>query len=138
MSYQAILLTDIRQDERAAEAIDRGHVAAAQEPIVVNMARLDLGDAPLAQQAGRAPQARRPRNPFPAPRAQGAAPAVRAHERGGPRGGGPVRRRTPPDAEEQRHEEELRRFLELAQRDEEDGWDSDVLGDEDGFVIQQR
>lgn len=95
------------------------------------MARLNVADAPPE---GRAPQARRPRNPFHAPRAQGAAPAVRAHERAGRQ----VRRRTPPDAEEQRHEEELRRFLELAQRDEEDGWDSDELGDEAGFVIQQR
>ena len=39
--------------------------------------------------------------------------------------------------EEDRQLQELQRFLELAQRDEEDGWDSDELGDDDeGFVIR--
>ena len=38
--------------------------------------------------------------------------------------------------DEERQQQELQRFLDLALRDEEDGWDSDELGENDeGFVI---
>nr|POE93066.1 e3 ubiquitin-protein ligase itt1 [Quercus suber] len=40
------------------------------------------------------------------------------------------------DDEEERQQLELQRFLDMAQRDEEDGWDSDELGDEEGFRIR--
>lgn len=33
---------------------------------------------------------------------------------------------------DEREQAELQRFLEMARRDEEDGWDSDELGDDDG------
>jgi E3 ubiquitin-protein ligase RNF14 len=33
--------------------------------------------------------------------------------------------------DDERRQAELRRFLELAQRDEEDGWDSDDLDEDD-------
>lgn len=59
----------------------------------------------------------------------GAAVAVRAHERQRPR-------RPPQQAPAQPEpamdeDDELRRFIELALRDEEDGWDSDELADDD-------
>ncbi|KAM0710715.1 hypothetical protein Q7P35_001453 [Cladosporium inversicolor] len=82
-------------------------------------------------------------NPFRPPAANGQGAAVRAHERGGRGRGranlanGAVRRNAPaPQQEHDREEAELQRFVELALRDEEDGWDSDELGDEEGFVIR--
>jgi E3 ubiquitin-protein ligase RNF14 len=48
-----------------------------------------------------------------------------------------VRRNAPaPEQEHAREEAELQRFVELALRDEEEEWDSDELGEEDGFVIR--
>jgi E3 ubiquitin-protein ligase RNF14 len=39
--------------------------------------------------------------------------------------------------DEERQQQELQRFLELAQRDEEDGWESDELAEDDeGFIIR--
>ncbi|KAF7194103.1 E3 ubiquitin-protein ligase itt1 [Pseudocercospora fuligena] len=83
---------------------------------------------------------RRQRNPFPArPPANGVAAAVRNHERAGRRQRGPAA-----NAGDGRHDmndrqqEELQRFLELARNDEEDGWDSDDLGDDEEFVIRDR
>lgn len=144
------LYTNFRcQDEQAAEALAEARPVqpVAQEAIIVGMAQVNIAaDNRQPQPAQRPP--RRARNPFPAhPPAQGPAAAVRAHERRQrppPRGRGqglnpqqapaaPVRRRPLPEPDE-----ELRRFIELAQRDEEDGWDSDELGDEDGFVIRER
>lgn len=73
----------------------------------------------------RRPPGRR-RWPGPArPPADGAAVAVRAHERQARRGA-QVQAEQPTD-----EEDELRRFIELALRDEEDGWDSDELADDD-------
>lgn len=112
------------------------------------------GNAPPAP-APAAERARRGRgrgNPFRPPVANAQGAAVRAHERGagGGRGGGGARgrghpalangavhRHAPaPQQEHAREEAEIQRFIEMAQRDEEDGWDSDELGDEEGFVIR--
>jgi len=94
---------------------------------------------PAVQQRG----ARRPRNPFPArPVARGAAQAVRHHERA--RAGGGLRLPAAPRADDRRNgvddqnQAELQRFLELARQDEEDGWNSDELGDDEEFVIPHR
>ena len=119
-------------------------------PLVIAMAQIDLDDhfvdeAEPPRAAAAAPQrgGRRQRNPFPRAPAQGAAQAVRNHERARGRGG----RRRPPAARvgdgradlEDRDQAELQRFLEMAQRDEEDGWDSDELGgDDERFVIRDR
>ena len=85
----------------------------------------------------------RRRNPYPNHlRAQGGGDAVRNHERNG-RGGNAgagvpgVRRARPALVEDDRQQAELQRFVEMAQRDEEDDWDSDDLGDDDDrFVIR--
>ena len=104
--------------------------------------QVDLAHQPRFQLPN--PAGRRQRNPFPNVPARGAANAVRNHERnrgggGGGGGGGNNRRvmRRPVLNDEERQQQEIQRFLDMAQRDEEDGWDSDELGDDDeGFVIQ--
>ena len=82
-------------------------------------------------------------NPFRPAAANEQGAAVRAHERGGRGRGranlanGAVRRHAPAaEQEHAREEAELQRFVDLALRDEEEAWDSDELGDEDGFVIR--
>ncbi|KAK4506083.1 hypothetical protein PRZ48_004048 [Zasmidium cellare] len=74
------------------------------------------------------------------PPGRGAAQAVRNHERGrgggrrGGQAGGGNRQEL-----EQRQQAELQRFLAMAARDEEEGWDSDELGnDDEDFVIPRR
>lgn len=42
----------------------------------------------------------------------------------------------PDDADRQQQQQEIQRFLEMAQRDEEDGWDSDELGDDETYQIR--
>ena len=120
------------------------------EPVEVRLAEVRLEDEPRAQL--RPAQRGRRGHPFAArPPAEGAARAVRAHERGartqpGQRTAGNGRRgaRRPAanDEEEQvrdaRQQAELQRFLEMARRDEEEGWDSDELGEEEGFRIEVR
>ena len=77
--------------------------------------------------------------------AQDAENAIRHHERnrrggdgdGRPGAGAGAVRRRPEINDDERQQAELLRFLEMAQRDEEDDWDSDELGDDDeGFLIQ--
>ena len=60
--------------------------------------------------------------------------AVRRHERVGQGAGNNGRARRPPGPqnEDERRQAELQRFLAMAERDEEDGWDSDELDDDDG------
>ena len=127
--------------ERPAQPADiQGNMAALQRAMAnVNMLFGHDEDAPRAQQRpNRA--ARRQANPFPARApAAGQANVVRNHERD--RGGGNARAarngRRPVLDDEERQQAELQRFLEMAQRDEEDGWDSDELGEDDeGFVIR--
>lgn len=130
----------------AAAALERLNVNGAprqQPPVVVGMAQIQVNGDPEPRAQQRAPRGgRRQQNPFPArPPAGGQAAAVRNHERAranGNGGGGGARRRPAAQMnEDERQQAELQRFLELAQRDEEDGWDSDELGDDDGrFVIQ--
>lgn len=114
-------------------------------PIVVAMARLEFGDE--AEDEGEPPRnaqqrdVRRRRNPFPRnPPAGGAAQAVRNYERGR---GGRRHGQAGDDGNrqdlEQRQQAELQRFLAMAERDEEQDWDSDELGDDDDdFVIPRR
>ncbi|KAK4631220.1 E3 ubiquitin-protein ligase itt1 [Fulvia fulva] len=135
----AVVQAQAEEDQRAAMPA-APDPPANQVPLIVAMAHMQFeeGAAGNEQIPAAAPQRglRRPRNPFPAnPRANGAAQAVRNHERGA--------RRRPPAAngaagrgagaggrqdEEQRQQAELQRFLALAQHDEEDGWDFDDLG----------
>lgn len=149
----------VQQDE-AAIARDRIELANERqrqlEDIEVHMRLALEQDAVLQEEIAAAdgiiaapPLAERVRrgrgrgNPFrpAAANAQGA--AVRAHERGGRGRGranlanGAVRRNAPaPQQGHAREEAELQRFVELALRDEEEGWDSDELGEEEGFVIR--
>ncbi|KAF2161090.1 hypothetical protein M409DRAFT_28421 [Zasmidium cellare ATCC 36951] len=115
-------------------------------PIMVAMAQFDWLD--LTDEEDEPPRnarqrgARRQRNAFPqnAP-ARGGAQAVRNHERG--RGGGRGRGGQAGGGNrqdlEQRRQAELQRFLALAERDEEEGWDSDELGnDDEDFIIPRR
>lgn len=116
--------------------------------IFVQMAEMRLDDEPeprAQQRAGRG--GRRQRNPVavrPPGGHQAQAQAVRNHERAAARAAraaGQARQvRRPPTAvndEDERQQAELQRFLEMAQRDEEDGWDSDGLDEDDGlFVIR--
>ncbi|TKA49881.1 hypothetical protein B0A55_13596, partial [Friedmanniomyces simplex] len=141
---------DEREAEAAAEAVAQGaqeevdareiqHVIALQEPIVLAMAQIHLNEQQAHQEQPRAAQQRRRRNPFPArPPAAGVAQAVRRHERPNGAGNGARERRRPAvQDEDERQQAELQRFLEMAQRDEEDGWDSDELDGDDGrFVIR--
>jgi E3 ubiquitin-protein ligase RNF14 len=122
-----------------------------QVPLVVAMGQLQMDeviDPPIVAQRG----GRRQRMPHPGPPAgRGAAQAVRNHERGrgrgrGGRGAGGGRGRpqlAQPAGNGQDiqdwEQRELARFLEMARDDEEDGWDSDELGDDDErFVIPPR
>ena len=140
-------------DEAEAEAAREAQVEEEEvqqvflpQEIVVAMGEIHLDEPPAPEQnvaAARPPGGRRRRNPNPArPPAVGVAQAVRRHERQNV-GGGHARmaRRRPDEAvlqnEEERQQAELQRFLEMAQRDEEDGWDSDELDGDDGrFVIR--
>ncbi|GAB7327394.1 hypothetical protein MBLNU13_g11259t1 [Cladosporium sp. NU13] len=121
------------------------HMRLALDEDAVRQEDIDAADAIIAAPppAERARRGRGRGNPFRpvAANAQGA--AVRAHERGGRGRGranlanGAVRRNAPaPQQEHAREEAELQRFVELALRDEEEGWDSDELGEEEGFVIR--
>lgn len=91
----------------------RGHAGRVRNG---RMGRADMG---VVHAAGR-------RGPGQAGRGQ----AVRAHER--------QRARPPPVADAAaRQDEELRRFIELAERDEEDGWNSDeLIGDDEAWRIR--
>lgn len=110
------------------------------------MAQLDFGDESSDDDRNAARNiphrgAARRRNPYPRnPPARGAAQAVRNHERA--RGGGRRRQQAGGVNQqdlEQRQQAEIQRFLAMAQRDEEEGWDSDELGnDDDDFVIPRR
>jgi len=112
------------------------------EPEIVD----DDNAAPPPPPPPPAERARRGRgrgNPFRPHAANEQGAAVRAHERGDRGRGranlanGAVRRNAPaPEQEHALEEAELQRFVEMALRDEEDGWNSDDLGDEEGFVIR--
>ncbi|QIX02002.1 hypothetical protein AMS68_007519 [Peltaster fructicola] len=115
------------------------NVAANERVALAAMANLHLepqipldGVAPVG---ARPVAARRQRNPFPAHApARGRAAAVRAHERQGAVGGNARRQNrpvAPPVDEDRRQEDEMRRFVALALRDEEDGWDSDEFAEDD-------
>ena len=143
---EAAVRAQAEEDERAERRVQEREAPVAANEIMVGMAQIQLDNDEFEVQEVLQRQdrgGRRQRNPFPArPPAQGVANAVRNHERNraiengrAARGGG-VRRR-PVLNEEERRQAELQRFLEMAQRDEEDGWDSDELGDnDDGFVIR--
>ena len=135
----------VEEDERAARLPPMAPEPPVQQPMIeVMMAQVHL-DAQVERQAQQRPRGgRRGQNPFHGrAQANGAAAAERQHERQqanrGRRpvaGDGPVRRR-PAANEEERQQQELQRFLEMAQRDEEDGWDSDELDeDDDRFAIR--
>jgi E3 ubiquitin-protein ligase RNF14 len=149
MAIEVAREADEREAEAAAQAVAREaqeeddlqaaqHIAAARDPPVEAMAqvRIDAGARQAQQDQPRAAQQRARRNPFPArPAQQGAAEAVRRHERAGNGRAG----RRPPAAQDEngRQQAELQRFLAMAERDEEDGWDSDELDEDDGrFVIR--
>ena len=153
-----------QEDARAGEQIVRGELgfvpvpvvpfdendpavlaAAARQAADPGPAGLGPGPPPPAPAVAAARRGRGRGNPF-RPVAgrdvQGA--AVRAHERGGggirgrPAGFNAQVGRHAENAlqEHAREEAELQRFVELALRDEEDGWDSDELGDDEEFVIR--
>ncbi|KAK5122843.1 hypothetical protein LTR85_003758 [Meristemomyces frigidus] len=142
------------EDAIAAELLMRGHAPhmAVHDGAIVHMAQIHLDDEPEPRAQQRAVRGgRRQRNPFAArpPGHQAQAQEVREHERAAARqarvaanqapavrnGDGRVVRR--PAAvvhdEDERQQAELQRFLEMAQRDEEDGWDSDGLDEDDGL-----
>ncbi|KAH9832792.1 RWD protein [Teratosphaeria destructans] len=117
-------------EENGRDVADDFHDGEAE----ADFARLELNQPEPRQPDDVAPHpraARRQRNPFPArPRAGGAAQAVREHERNA------QRRPRGPDGfvarpRRDRQVDEIRRFVELAARNEEDGWDSDELDEED-------
>ena len=121
------------------------HMRLALDEDAVRQDGIDADDGIIAAPppAERARRGRGRGNPFrpAAANAQGA--VVRAHERGGRGRGranlanGAVRRNAPaPQQDHAREEAELQRFVELALRDEEEGWDSDELGEEEVFVIR--
>ncbi|KAK3690826.1 hypothetical protein LTR37_018954 [Vermiconidia calcicola] len=121
---------EIAAAAQAEEDARQAHVRPNEARMVVAMAQVQLDDERLPFRGN----GRRQRNPFPAqPPAHGAANAVRNYERnrGGRNGrnGGDERRAAA--NHDERQQAELQRFLEMAQRDEEDGWDSDELGDDD-------
>lgn len=144
---EAAAAAQVEEDERAARMLENQANAAAaaanEQPVVVAMAEVQLNEDDWEAEAWGARRVqpegnrggRRQRIPFPArPAAQGAANAIRNHERD--RDGG-RRARRPVLNDEEHRQQELQRFLEMAQRDEEDGWDSDELGEDDeGFVIR--
>ncbi len=127
----AAAAAQLAEDERVArELADQEDAALAG-----NAAQLDLQDAfdrenAQRQQDGRR---RRQRNPFPArPRVAGAANAVREHERNHRQ---PVVQRLPILQHDE--QDQLRRFVNMAARDEEDNWDSDELdGDDEDYRIK--
>ena len=143
----------LEEDARAGEQIVRGE---QEQELAAGLAQVDLGGAAGVAAAvnpaaglGQPPQPERARrgrgrgNPFRpvAANAQGA--AVRAHERGGGARGRPaglnahIGRYAEDAAQEHAREEaEIQRFVEMALRDEEDGWDSDELGNDEEFVIR--
>lgn len=133
-------------DERQRQLEDiEAHMRLALEEDAVLQEEIDAADG-IAAAPPPAERARRGRgrgNAFRpgAANAQGA--VVRAHERGNRGRGranlanGAVRHNAPaPQQEHTREEAELQRFVELALRDEEEGWDSDELGEEEGFIIR--
>jgi E3 ubiquitin-protein ligase RNF14 len=138
---EAALAAQGEEDERAARALEeQEEVRLLEQPaeIVVRLAQVQLDiddhhDNVIEQQA--AGNARRQRNAFPARRrAPGAANAVRNHERNRAANNRPAQRRPELNNEER---DQLQRFLDLAERDEEEEWDSDELDDDDeGFRIR--
>lgn len=148
LAINAAREADAREAAEAAEAeeavavpvmpaVPEPPLPAIDAPIEVMLAQIQLGDEPAAPAAQRR---RRQRNPFQpaAAQEQNRAAAVRAHERAAPQrrpqvrddgvhGGGRGQLARGAAVPRDRQQEELRRFLELAQADEEDGWDSDGL-----------
>lgn len=137
------------EDARAGEML----VRQEEEDLAAGVARVNVNDidqpppAAAAPAVANAPPARRGRgrgNPFRPPAANGQGAVVRAHERGNRGRGRPTlangvvhhRHDPAPQQEHAREEAEIQRFVEMALRDEEDGWDSDELGEEEGFVIR--
>lgn len=172
---EAAARAQAEEDEHAQQPAAGPQPAEQDIPIIIEMEQVDLEDddddhvfnlirnqaapaPPPPQRGGRGGRRQRAANPFPPnPRANGAAQAVRNHERlrGGVRGRGAAnagrgRGRgggAPPAVRmgdgrhdlDDRQQEELQRFLEMARNDQEDAWDSDELGDEDEhFVIRER
>lgn len=140
---EAAAAAQAEEDARTARAAEppRPPIEPDEVPIEVIMAHIQLNGE---ERHGAEPQAnhgqRRPRVRLP-PRVQGAANAVRNHERN--RAGDNVQaaqpgaRRQRPLNDDERHQQEIQRFVQMAQQDEEDGWNSDDLGDDDeGFVIR--
>lgn len=136
-------------EEGEVQAVDRDADARPEPRLVVDMGPVnDRALRWLALAQWRQPREihRAQQRLFPAlPPAEAAAQAVRHHERhhggrGNPQINGNANgrmRRRPAANEEERQQQELQRFLELAERDEEEGWDSDELGEEDeGWVIR--
>ena len=148
-AQEAAAAAQVEEDERAARRIEEALAAPEamhEPPLVVAMAHIQLNGEGIERQPvqqhhnGRG---RRRRNPFPAhPPANAGANAVRNHEQNRDRGNARAARggravRRPVLNDEERQQAELQRFLELAQRDEEDGWNSDELGDDDeNFIIR--
>jgi len=116
-------------DARDAELQDHLLEAAARAPrqharhqpqldgVADDMARLAVGPAPAQARGG----ARRPRGQ------NRAARPVPAHNR-----------QQQQQQLDPAHEAAFRRFVEMAARDEEDGWNSDELEDDDMWVIRAR
>lgn len=145
----------VEEDARAGEMLNMHEVLDEMARLEVDNARVlemhrafDAAAIPAVGNAA-APPAERVRrvrgrgNPFRPPAANGQGAAIRAHERGGRGRGraalanGPVGRHAPAmEQEHAREEAELQRFVEMALNDEEEGWDSDGLGEEEGFVIR--
>ncbi|KAK5163627.1 uncharacterized protein LTR77_010576 [Saxophila tyrrhenica] len=126
------------EDEQAARALEAEERAEADGPeneLAEAVAQVQINDNPIPEAAQQRPNAHaRRRNPFPAhPRAGGAAAAVRYHERqaGNARGG-----RRPAVNNDERRQAELQRFLDMAERDEEEGWNSDELDEDEDFRIR--
>ena len=151
-AQEAAAAAQAEEDEFAAgmvEDVPGAPFAANGPPLVVAMAQVQLnGEDEAGQPVQQRPNGRggrRQRNPFPAhPPGHGVANAVRNHERNrgaangrAPRGGDFAGGRRAAVNDDERAQAELQRFLEMAQRDEEDGWDSDELGDDDeNFIIR--
>jgi E3 ubiquitin-protein ligase RNF14 len=146
----AAVVQDNEQDrrvwERAVADMRMANLRMIENPVGANRPGGNAAPPPPPPALAPAQPARRGRgrgNPFRPPAANGQGAAVRAHERGGRGRGranlanGAVRRNAPaPEQEHAREEGELRRFVELALNDEEEGWDSDELGEEEEFVIR--
>lgn len=140
-AQEAARAAQLEEDERAARALaeqDDEPAAPREVPAAVAaMAEVNLNGVPAnaAPQRREGGNRRRQQNLFAArPRGGGVANAVRNHERNAPPRNAVQR---PALNEDDRHQVEIRRFLNMAERDEEDGWDSDELGDDDdGFRIR--